>query len=176
MMLPYDCFVGARGAAAGYCPTSEQDCLVGRRDLWDSSWNGAGFRSGFRLDNLDDIRSITYFHIDDNWAIDISCELSITFWYCFGDVNKLDEMDFGGEYYLLGVSVGGVYKDIIGNAFLIMDRNHNVVGFHDTYDFDMETKRNPFAQFVTGYVHFFSYLNPFVSSYTIYYFNPSVLP
>ena len=54
-----------RKVEAGCCPTSEQGCLVGRLDLWDSSWNGAGFRSGFRLDNLDDIRSITYSHIDD---------------------------------------------------------------------------------------------------------------
>jgi len=51
--------------AAGCCPTSEQDCLVGRLDRWDSSWNGAGFRFGFRLDIFDNICSITYSHIDD---------------------------------------------------------------------------------------------------------------
>ena len=54
-----------RGATAGCCPTSEQDCLVGRLDRWDSSWNGAGFRFGFRLDIFDNICSITYSHIDD---------------------------------------------------------------------------------------------------------------
>ncbi len=43
MMLPYDCFVGAREVVAGCCPTSEQDCLVGHRDLCDSGAAAGGF-------------------------------------------------------------------------------------------------------------------------------------
>ena len=58
-------YVNARGAAAGGCPTSEQDCLVGRRDLLDCGAAAGGFRSGFRLDIFHNICSITYSHIDD---------------------------------------------------------------------------------------------------------------
>ncbi len=54
-----------REVAAGCCPTSEQDCLVGRRDLLDNGAAAGGFRSGFRFDIFHNICSITYSHIDE---------------------------------------------------------------------------------------------------------------
>ena len=46
----FNCFVGARGAAAGgYAVSIGRDCLVGREDLWDSGAAAGGFQSGFRL-------------------------------------------------------------------------------------------------------------------------------